>query len=176
MRTNASLAVSGQRPIRARSVPEKQKPKLVPKVVPTERVLEDGTQPSEAKINDVKGYFVEQDGVLFAGRHLIVELWDAKNLDNLEIVDAMMREAAEAAGATLLDVKLHHFGPNCGLSGVALLAESHISIHTWPERGYAAIDVFMCGACNPYKAIPAMKRALQAGQVQIAEQKRGIVT
>ncbi|MCX7354837.1 MAG: adenosylmethionine decarboxylase [Alphaproteobacteria bacterium] len=173
---NASLAVSGQRPTTARNVPDRQKPKLVPKVVSKERVLEDGTRPSEAKINDVKGYFIEQDGLLFAGRHLIVELWDAKNLDNIEIVDAMMREAAEAAGATLLDVKLHHFGPNCGLSGLALLAESHISIHTWPERGYAAIDVFMCGACNPHDAVPAMKRALQAGQVQISEHKRGIIT
>ena len=175
MRTNVSLAVSGQRSPKARSVPDKQKPKLVPKVVPTEPTVSD-MRPSEAKVNDVKGYFIEQDGLLFAGRHLIVELWDAKNLDNLEIVDAMMREASEAAGATLLDVKLHHFGPNCGLSGVALLAESHISIHTWPERGYAAIDVFMCGACNPHDAVPAMKRALQAGKVQISEHKRGIIT
>jgi S-adenosylmethionine decarboxylase len=131
-------------------------------------------KPAVASESEVKGYFVRADGVEFAGRHLIVDLWDAKNLDSVEVVDRMFREAVEASGATLLDIQLHHFGPNSGVSGVALLAESHISIHTWPERGYAALDVFMCGSCNPYNAIAAMKRAFEPGQVQIAEQRRGI--
>jgi S-adenosylmethionine decarboxylase len=87
----------------------------------------------------------------------------------------MLRDSAAAAGATLLHVHLHHFGPNAGLSGVAVLAESHISIHTWPERGYAAIDVFMCGACDPYKAVPVMREAFEPGNVQLSEQKRGIL-
>lgn len=122
-----------------------------------------------------KDYFVERNGVKFAGTHLLVELWNAKNLGDLEITDRMLREAAASAGATLLHVHLHHFGPNAGLSGVAVLAESHISIHTWPERGYAAIDVFMCGACDPYKAIPVMRQAFEPGNVQLSEQKRGIL-
>jgi S-adenosylmethionine decarboxylase len=87
----------------------------------------------------------------------------------------MLRDATTAAGATLLHVHLHHFGPGAGLSGVAVLAESHISIHTWPERGYAAIDVFMCGACDPYKAVPVMKRAFEPATVQLSEQKRGVI-
>ncbi|MBM3540607.1 MAG: adenosylmethionine decarboxylase [Alphaproteobacteria bacterium] len=178
MRTH-TLAVTGQRSLRDRNLPANKKPRLVPKVVPTETASDSNdvvaTTSAAPKSEELKGYFVQADGVQFAGRHLIVDLWDAKNLDDIEIIEAMLRESAEVAGATLLDVQLHHFGPNQGVSGVALLAESHISIHTWPERGYAAIDLFMCGSCNPYKAVPAMKRALKPGQVQLAEQRRGIV-
>jgi S-adenosylmethionine decarboxylase len=122
-----------------------------------------------------KDYFVERNGIKFAGTHLLVELWDAKHLDNLARTDDALREAAHVAGATLLHIHLHHFSPNGGLSGVAVLAESHISIHTWPERGYAAIDIFMCGVCDPYRAIPVLRRAFEPGSVQLSEQKRGIV-
>lgn len=122
-----------------------------------------------------KDHFVERNGVKFAGTHLLIELWDAKNLGDLAITDQALRDIASEAGATLLHLHLHHFGPNAGLSGVAVLAESHISIHTWPERGYAALDVFMCGVCDPYKAIPVLKRAFQAGTVQLNEQKRGVI-
>lgn len=122
-----------------------------------------------------KDHFVERDGVKFAGTHLLIELWSAKNLGDMTITDQMLRDATEAAGATLLHIHLHHFGPNAGLSGVAVLAESHISIHTWPERGYAALDIFMCGSCDPYKAIPVLRRAFEPGVVQLSEQKRGVI-
>lgn len=122
-----------------------------------------------------KDHFVERDGVKFAGTHLLIELWDAKNLGDMTITDQMLRDATVAAGATLLHIHLHHFGPNAGLSGVAVLAESHISIHTWPERGYAALDIFMCGSCDPYKAIPVLRRAFEPGVVQLSEQKRGVI-
>lgn len=121
-----------------------------------------------------KDYFVERNGVKFAGTHLLVELWGAKNLGDLTVTDQMLRDSTTAAGATLLHVHLHHFGPGAGLSGVAVLAESHISIHTWPERGYAALDIFMCGSCDPYKAIPVIKRAFEPATVQLSEQKRGV--
>jgi S-adenosylmethionine decarboxylase len=122
-----------------------------------------------------KDHFVERDGVKFAGTHLLIELWNAKNLGDMTVTDQMLRDATEAAGATLLHIHLHHFGPNAGLSGVAVLAESHISIHTWPERGYAALDIFMCGSCDPYKAIPVLRRAFEPGVVQLSEQKRGVI-
>src|SRR5262245_31813827 len=83
-----------------------------------------------------KDYFVERNGLKFAGTHLLVELWNAKNLDDVAVSEHALREAATAAGATILHVHLHRFSPNGGLSGVVVLAESHISIHTWPERGY----------------------------------------
>jgi S-adenosylmethionine decarboxylase len=129
----------------------------------------------QAQTTPAKDYFVERNGVKFAGTHLLIELWGAKNLGDLAVTDQALRDATTVAGATLLHVHLHHFGPNAGLSGVAVLAESHISIHTWPERGYAALDIFMCGACDPYKAIPILKRAFEPTTVQLSEQKRGVI-
>jgi S-adenosylmethionine decarboxylase len=122
-----------------------------------------------------KDHFVERNGVKFAGTHLLIELWGARNLGDMSLTDQMLRDATVASGATLLHIHLHHFGQNAGLSGVAVLAESHISIHTWPERGYAALDIFMCGSCDPYKAIPVIRRAFEPGVVQLSEQKRGVI-
>jgi len=144
------------------------------KVVPVVEALPPVAEASVAS-EPAKDYFVERNGVKFAGTHLLVELWGATNLGDLAVTDQALREAAEVSGATLLHIHLHHFGPNAGLSGVAVLAESHISIHTWPERGYAALDIFMCGACDPYKAIPVLRRAFQPATVQLSEQKRGVI-
>jgi S-adenosylmethionine decarboxylase len=122
-----------------------------------------------------KDYFVEKDGVKFAGTHLLVDLWGASNLADPDHIDRALRAAAEAAGATILHGHFHHFSPNGGVSGVLVLAESHISIHTWPERDFAAIDIFMCGACNPYHGIPALKEAFRPQSINLGEQRRGLV-
>ncbi len=130
--------------------------------------------PQQAAIEQVD-HFVERDGVVFAGTHLIVDLWGASRLDDMAHVDATLRRAVEVSGATLLHIHLHRFTPYGGVSGVAILAESHISIHTWPERDYAAIDIFMCGTAAPHKAVPVLKQAFEAGSMQIGDHKRGIV-
>ena len=85
----------------------------------------------------------------FAGTHLLIDLSGAENLDDLPAIETALKEAALAGGATILNSDLHHFEPNGGVSGVVILAESHITIHTWPEKGFAALDVFMCGECDP---------------------------
>ena len=85
------------------------------------------------------------------------------------------RRAIKEAGATLLHMHFHEFSENGGVSGVAVLAESHISIHTWPERGYAAVDVFMCGSAEPHKVLPILKHAFKAGRMSLSEQIRGIL-
>ena len=122
-----------------------------------------------------KDYFVEKDGVRFAGTHLLVDLWGATNLCDPELIDRALCDAALAAGATILHSHFHHFSPNGGVSGVLVLAESHISIHTWPERDFAAIDIFMCGACNPYHSLPALKAAFQPASINLGEQRRGLI-
>jgi len=122
-----------------------------------------------------KDYFVEKDGVKFAGTHLLIDLWGATNLCDPDHIDRALREAAEAAGATILHSHFHHFSPNGGVSGVLVLAESHISIHTWPERDFAAIDIFMCGACNPYNGLTALKAAFKPASINLGEQRRGLI-
>jgi S-adenosylmethionine decarboxylase len=120
-----------------------------------------------------KDYFVEKDGEKFAGTHLLVDLWGATNLCDPDLIDRALREATEAAGATILHSHFHHFSPNGGVSGVLVLAESHISIHTWPERDFAAIDIFMCGACDPHMSIPVLKETFKPATIDLGEQRRG---
>ena len=120
-----------------------------------------------------KDYFIQRDGTRFAGVHLIVDLRGAKRLDDIGHIEDALRQAVTASGATLLHVHLHHFSPNGGVSGVAVLAESHISIHTWPERRYAALDVFMCGSARPENTLEVFQRAFQPESMEVAEHLRG---
>lgn len=120
-----------------------------------------------------KDFFIERGGERFAGTHLIIDLWDAERLDDLAHTEAALKRCVEAAGATLLHIHLHHFTPNAGISGVAVLAESHISIHTWPENGYAALDVFMCGAAEPHRTIEVLREAFRPGRLAVSEHLRG---
>ena len=133
----------------------------------------DGASHSESGVRS--DYFVERDGLVYAGSHLLADFWGVSGIDHMEKVEAALREAVEACGATLLHIHLHRFSANGGISGVAILAESHISVHTWPERAYAAIDIFMCGGCNPIGAIPVLRRHFKPDSVQICEQKRGLI-
>ena len=120
-------------------------------------------------------YFVQRDGQTFAGSHILLDLWDATNLDDMELIDRTMRDAVAAAGATLLHLHLHRFTPEGGVSGVAVLAESHISIHTWPERSFAALDIFMCGSCDPHKAVAVLEKTFRPGRTVLKEERRGLV-
>jgi S-adenosylmethionine decarboxylase len=123
-----------------------------------------------------KDYFVEKGGQKFAGMHLLVDLWGARHLQDPAFIESALREASEAAGATILHSHFHHFSPNGGVSGVIVLAESHISIHTWPERNFAAIDIFMCGSCDPYRSLPILKAAFEATEMRLNEERRGLVS
>lgn len=110
-----------------------------------------------------------------SGKHWLVEFYSARELGDAKAIRRALRAAVVVSGATLLKLQLHHFGPGRGVTGVALLAESHISIHTWPERGYAAVDIFMCGpAGNPQKALAALRAALNPRKVRIRRFKRGL--
>jgi len=122
-----------------------------------------------------KDHFIVRDGQEFAGTHLILDLWGAERLGDLDFIEHAMRRAVQVAGATLLHIHLHHFGAGSGVSGVAVLAESHISVHTWPERDFAAFDVFMCGSAEPLKAIEVLQQAFRPVRSDLTEARRGLV-
>jgi S-adenosylmethionine decarboxylase len=124
---------------------------------------------------EAKDHFVTREGLTYAGQHIILDMWDGQGFDDRDFIEDTFRQAVEAANATLLHIHLHCFSGGGGVSGVAVLAESHISIHTWPERGYAAVDVFMCGDASPLKAVEVMRRAFSPAHSSVAEHKRGIV-
>ena len=107
------------------------------------------------------------DGGGVAGRHVIIECFGAQAGFDAPALERLLRRAAAAGGATLLSCHMHGFGGGNGVTGVALLAESHITVHTWPERGYAAFDVFMCGGCNAERAAAVIAEAVPEARVQV---------
>lgn len=118
-------------------------------------------------------FFIVENGVRCAGKHLIIDLHGARGLDDRDGIEDTLRRCVEVSGATLLHIHLHHFEPNGGVSGVAVLAESHISIHTWPENGYAALDVFMCGQTEPEACVAVLREAFRPGRVEVQQILRG---
>ena len=109
------------------------------------------------------------------GKHWLVEFYGARDLSDVKAIRRAMKNAVADSGVTLLKLQLHHFGPGDGVTGVALLAESHISIHTWPERDYAAVDIFMCGTTSsPEKALAALRAALSPRKIRVRRFERGI--
>ena len=97
---------------------------------------------------------------------------DGHGLDDEARIQQAFRDCVDTCGATLLHIHTHKFSPQ-GVSGVAVLAESHISVHTWPEIGYGAFDVFMCGDAQPWKAVDVLGRAFATADVRVKELKRG---
>lgn len=130
--------------------------------------------PIETSVAD-DHFVVERDGEVFAGTHVLLDLWGAHHLDDPDYLERALRRAVDVSGATLLHVHLHRFGGGGGVSGVAVLAESHISVHTWPERGFAAFDVFMCGKCRPDLAAEEIRRALAPERAEMSVERRGVV-
>ena len=109
------------------------------------------------------------------GTHLVVDAWQApaELLNDPETIRKALLKAIDAGKATLIDLCVHQFNPH-GVTATATLAESHIAIHTWPEHGYFAADLFFCGAGQPKLAMKILQTALQAKQVKIREFDRGI--
>ncbi len=110
------------------------------------------------------------------GRHLLLELFDCEldAINNLEAVKGALVEAAKRAQATIVDVVFHEFNP-FGISGVVVIAESHLSIHTWPEYRYAAVDVFSCGdVLQPEIAVNYLVEQFGAGRTSVVEMQRGM--
>ena len=110
------------------------------------------------------------------GRHLLLELFDCDSdaINNLETVKAVLIEAARRAQATIVDVVFHEFNP-FGISGVVVIAESHLSIHTWPEYRYAAVDIFSCGdVLQPEVAATYLVEQFAAERTAVVDVQRGM--
>lgn len=111
------------------------------------------------------------------GNHILAEFYDCDPnvLNNVERIEKYMVGGANACGATVVGRHFHHFSPY-GVSGVVIIAESHLAIHTWPEYGYAAVDLFTCGTeCNPEVAYEYLKERMNAKSGHYTELKRGIM-
>ncbi|ACK65077.1 S-adenosylmethionine decarboxylase proenzyme [Rippkaea orientalis PCC 8801] len=111
------------------------------------------------------------------GTHLIVDAWQAPAdlLNDPERIRYALLEGITAGEATLIDLCVHHFSPH-GVTATATLAESHIAIHTWPEYGYFAADLFFCGQGKPEEALNVIKTALEAQKIRVQSFERGFPT
>lgn len=109
------------------------------------------------------------------GRHVISELWecDVETLNDVEKIERILTEAALKAGAEIREVAFHKFAPQ-GVSGVVIISESHLTIHTFPEHAYASIDVYTCGDLNPHIAANYIKKSLGAKIYETMEIPRGL--
>ncbi len=109
------------------------------------------------------------------GKQILAEYYncDRERLNSAALIEKYMNRAALEAGATIVTSAFHTFSP-FGVSGVVVIAESHLSIHTWPEYGYAAVDIFTCGdIVDPWKAFDCLRERLQSGHFSTMEMKRG---
>lgn len=110
------------------------------------------------------------------GRHLVLELWGCQNLNSTGIVERALLDIVQSLRLTLLSMQVHPFSP-IGVTGVAIVSESHVVIHTWPELGYAAVDVFTCGEQrNPEDAVPVLRHHFNPKRIQVMEMTRGLIT
>ncbi len=101
------------------------------------------------------------------GRHILIESFGGHAQLDAQALKSLLRRAARAGGANVLSCHMHGFGKDGGVTGVALLAESHITVHTWPERSYAAFDVFMCGTCDADKAADVIAQAVPDARLSV---------
>jgi S-adenosylmethionine decarboxylase proenzyme len=111
---------------------------------------------------------------LYLGRHLLAEYYDcnANVLNNPSLIENLMKQAAEVCGATIVQNCFHRFSPY-GVSGVVVIAESHLTIHTWPEHGYASVDLYTCGdTCKPDVAFEYLREHLGSGNAFYTELQR----
>jgi S-adenosylmethionine decarboxylase len=116
---------------------------------------------------------------MYCGKHIIVDFWgdiDSRILTDENLIKEAFITAAETAGATVLGSNWHHFGEGFGVTGVVMLSESHMSIHTWPEHGLATIDVYMCGTCEPMDAVTVLSGYFKPNRITTNEIYRGVMS
>ena len=117
----------------------------------------------------------EKNKLKYAGIHLIAEFWRGKAIEDEKRLKKILIGAAKASNSTPLSVDIKKFLPQ-GITGVVLLAESHISIHSWPEYDYLAMDIFTCGDKSmPDKALDYLRKEFKPERVEVKKIKRGMI-
>jgi len=109
------------------------------------------------------------------GRHVIAELWqcDFDKLNDMDYIEKTFVDAALKSGAEVREVAFHKFAPQ-GVSGVVIISESHLTIHSFPEHGYASVDVYTCGDMDPTIAADYIAQALGSQSSEVTELQRGM--
>lgn len=110
------------------------------------------------------------------GRQILVEFYDCNSdrINDVSYIESVLLEATRKSGATIISHNFHKFSPH-GVSGVVVIAESHVTIHSWPEYGYAAVDIFTCGdTIDPWSIQEHLKKALESDNISSMEMKRGL--
>ncbi len=121
-----------------------------------------------------KWILTKETNLDYAGIHLIAEFWNGKIIEDPKEIEEILIEAVKRSKNTPLEIAIHKFSPQ-GITGVILLAESHLALHSWPEINYLAIDIFTCGEkAFPYKALRYLEKKFQPKKVQVREIKRGL--
>ncbi|MBZ9569454.1 adenosylmethionine decarboxylase [Patescibacteria group bacterium] len=123
-----------------------------------------------------KWILTKETNLNYAGIHLIAEFWNGKIIENPKEIENILVEAVKKSKNTPLQVAIQKFSPQ-GITGVVLLAESHIALHAWPEINYLAIDIFTCGdKAMPHKALEYLKKKFQPKKIKVQEIKRGLAS
>lgn len=125
-------------------------------------------------MNDLTQYAFHGPVVKPLGQHVISEFYGACELYDHVPAELILQRAAKAAGAQLLRIDAHDFGAREGFTAVAILAESHISLHTWPEHDYLALDIFMCGDAKPERALRVLEGYFTPASVETNVIRRGL--
>lgn len=128
----------------------------------------------DACVSEANDHFIDVDGEICAGKHLMLDVYGACRLDDLDYLEQTVRDMVGAAGATLLHIEMNPEGK--AKSILAILAESHIAIHAFPEEGMAIVDVFMCGNARPEDCIPILERKLSPERIEKTMHLRGKVS
>ena len=121
-----------------------------------------------------KDHFIINKNEEYAGSHILLDLWNVEFNNSIKSLKKIILESIKLSGATLLHIHFHRFGKEQGISGVAILAESHISVHTWPERNFLAFDIFMCGDTKPELAAKYLIQTLNPKKKILKLIKRGV--
>lgn len=120
------------------------------------------------------GFINSNHDSVYAGNHLLLDFYGISNHGTKEEISAILIKAAEETGATVLFNHMHPFDGG-GLSGVVVLAESHISIHIWEDEKFAALDIFVCGTCDPQKALPILRDFFKPEKIVESTSRRGVM-